>query len=94
VIQLYSRVLGLELALVNGMLRLTFSDVHPLAPAARLSFLLHLDDARAYRVYECTPPLAALDDIVAELRATDDVSFFVHRMRRAFRDHLDKQFSA
>lgn len=91
IIHTYASALGMHIELSNGMLRFLFTDVHPLAPSATLSFLLHTDDSKQYRVFECVPPLRELDAIVAELRATEDVAFFVHRMRRAFREKLDAE---
>ena len=69
----------------DRQLKLTFTLVDPRDHARPFSFFLLVNSHDQYEVEGCSPPIAALPEMLATLNATNDFSAFVVGMRQQFK---------
>uniref|UniRef100_A0A6M2CTY9 Kinetochore protein SPC25 n=1 Tax=Rhipicephalus microplus TaxID=6941 RepID=A0A6M2CTY9_RHIMP len=80
---------GLQLIRIPGRgYRICLTLLDPRQPQRCCSLLLLLDSEGKYKVSECEPALASLDELVTELRQTCNLTQFVHRLRQEFKKLL------
>mmetsp|Transcript_113085 Transcript_113085/g.316008 ORF Transcript_113085/g.316008 Transcript_113085/m.316008 type:complete len:257 (+) Transcript_113085:84-854(+) len=75
---------------VENELRFSFTNLDPKKPSRKFSFLLQVDGDDKYEIADCQPAIdaAVLVEVANVLNDTDDMSFLVRRMRRAFTETL------
>ncbi|CEP02245.1 Kinetochore protein SPC25 [Plasmodiophora brassicae] len=92
-ILLYKLRLGLDFEVVEeeggsgSDLRLTFSGLGPRADRTA-SFTILVADGK-YDVKSCHPVVPGVADLLSELNATDDLSWFVQVMRKRFQESFE-----
>eukprot|EP00696_Hemimastix_kukwesjijk_P012727 gnl/Hemi2/2600_TR926_c0_g1_i1.p1 gnl/Hemi2/2600_TR926_c0_g1~~gnl/Hemi2/2600_TR926_c0_g1_i1.p1 ORF type:complete len:247 (-),score=91.87 gnl/Hemi2/2600_TR926_c0_g1_i1:198-938(-) len=84
-VNLYKERLGLELKRTgDGKLSFVFTKVDRSNPSREFLITVLISNDR-YEVVSCTPTVPGLDDLLAELNATNNFAGFIHRVRAAFK---------
>jgi len=84
--------LGLDFTQIgrDAQLQFFFTELDPVDPSRKFSFVLDINDEEKYDIVDCDPNIdvKTLVDILEELNGTDraDMSMLVRRMRRAFKE--------
>jgi len=89
--------LGLDFTQIgrDAQLQFFFTELNPIDPSRKFSFVLDVNDEEKYDIVDCDPNIDVkiLVDILEELNRTDlaaDMSMLVRRMRRAFKEVLER----
>lgn len=84
-IEFYKR-LGLSFEkITEDNLRIVLTQIDHANPGRRFTFTVRMSADERYDVVECDPPVAALQQMLAQLNADNDFSKFVQLMRREFK---------
>jgi len=84
--------LGLDFTQIgrDAQLQFFFTELDPVDPSRKFSFVLDINDEEKYDIVDCDPnvDVNVLVDILKELNGSDraDMSMLVRRMRRAFKE--------
>eukprot|EP00547_Thalassionema_nitzschioides_P016067 CAMPEP_0194234380 /NCGR_PEP_ID=MMETSP0158-20130606/2106_1 /TAXON_ID=33649 /ORGANISM="Thalassionema nitzschioides, Strain L26-B" /LENGTH=238 /DNA_ID=CAMNT_0038967529 /DNA_START=37 /DNA_END=753 /DNA_ORIENTATION=- len=71
----------------NGLC-FSFTEIDKDDPKKTFSFTLGTNEYNEYEIYECNLNKEIVDELLHHLNKTDDLSYFVMQMRRAFLDML------
>lgn len=84
--------LDFEKTNVENELRFIFTNLDPENPTQKFSFLLQVNENDKYDITDCQPTVdvSLLVELANVLNETDDMSYLVRRMRRAFVEQLPK----
>ncbi|BFZ01090.1 hypothetical protein BsWGS_04129 [Bradybaena similaris] len=86
-----TRHLALEIKKVKGgWLQFVFTNINRQKPELPYCFSLQIDENRKYIVGKCQPEVADMEMLTEKLNATNNLSVFVHSVRKRFTDMVGK----
>ncbi|GFO41967.1 kinetochore protein spc25 [Plakobranchus ocellatus] len=88
---LFKQFMATEIEKVQGgWLQVVFTQIDPDKPSSKFFFLFKLDERRKYVVGDCQPPVHDMEMLVKRLNHTNNLSQFVHSVRKRFKQAVDK----
>ncbi|KAK3759753.1 hypothetical protein RRG08_041712 [Elysia crispata] len=88
---LFKKFMATEINKVQGgWLQVIFTQIDPAKPNSIFFFMFKVDEKRRYIVGDCQPPLKDMDVLVERLNSTNDLSKFVHSIRKRFKQSVDQ----
>ncbi|KAH9520262.1 kinetochore-associated Ndc80 complex subunit spc25 [Bulinus truncatus] len=84
-LKIFSQFLGLQINKVKGgWLQFVFTEIDVNKPDSCYIFSLKLDSTKKYIVADCQPDISDMNYLVEKLNSTNNLSAFVHAVRRRF----------